>query len=68
MKASYRKHKTGFYPVIIFNDKSRMTHRVNCYSKEMAKILAEEVIKDLRNRYPEYMEVYDQLYENSISN
>ena len=60
MKASYRKHKTGYYPVIIFNDKSRMTHRVSCYTKEMAKILAENVIQDLRNRYSDYMEVYDK--------
>jgi hypothetical protein len=59
MKASYRKHKTGFYPVIIFNDKSRMTHRVNCYSIEMAKVLANEIIQDLEKRYPEYMEVYN---------
>lgn len=58
MKASYRKHKTGYYPVVIFNNKSRMTHRVNCLTMNMAKIAAEEVIKDLRGRYPEYMEVY----------
>lgn len=60
MKASYRKAKTGYYPVVIFNDKSRMTHRVNCLTKNMAIIAAEQIIKDLRNRYPEYMEVYDK--------
>lgn len=47
MKASYRKHKTGYYPVIIFNNKSRSTHRVNCLTKNMAIILAEKVIKDI---------------------
>jgi hypothetical protein len=54
MKASYRKHKTGYYPVVIFNDKSRMTHRVTCFTKEMAKIAAEELIKELYKNYPEY--------------
>lgn len=60
MKASYRKFKMGYYPVVIFNDKSRMTHRVQCYTKDMAKLLAEEVIEDLRKRYPEYIEVYNE--------
>lgn len=48
MKASYLRTKYGYYPVIIFNDKSRMTHRVNCLTKNMAIILAEKVIKDLK--------------------
>lgn len=60
MKASYRKTKTGFYPVVIFDNKSRLTHRVTCLTKDMAKIAAEEIIKDWRIRYPEYMEVYDK--------
>lgn len=44
MKASYRKVKSGFYPVVIFNDKSRMTHRVLCCTKELAINLAQNVI------------------------
>jgi hypothetical protein len=44
MKASYRKIKNGFYPVIIFNDKSRMTHKVLCCNKELATNLAQNVI------------------------
>lgn len=49
MKASYRKTKTGFYPVIIFNNKSRMTHRVLCLTKNNAIQLAESVIDDIVN-------------------
>ncbi len=49
MKASYRKTKTGFYPVIIFNNKSRMTHRVLCLTKNNAIRLAESVIDDIVN-------------------
>jgi hypothetical protein len=48
MKASYRKTKTGYYPVIIFNDKSRMTHRIHCLTVDTAKIVAERVITDLK--------------------
>jgi len=44
MKASYRKVKNGFYPVIIFNDKSRMTHRTLCCTKELAINLAHNII------------------------
>lgn len=47
MKASHRKTKYGYYPVIIFNDKSRMTHRVSCLTKNMAIIMAEQIIKEL---------------------
>jgi hypothetical protein len=50
MKASYRKTKTGYYPVIIFNDKSRMTHRVPCLTKNVAIIVAENLIKELDER------------------
>ena len=60
MKASHRKTTTGYYPVIIFNNKSRMTERVVCLTKDMARIMAAEIIQDLRGRYPEYMEVYDK--------
>lgn len=48
MKASYRKHKYGYFPVIIFNNKSRMTHRVNCLTKNMAVVIAENVIKEIK--------------------
>jgi hypothetical protein len=44
MKASYRKTKIGFYPVIIFNDKSRMTHRFLCLTKNNAIRLADKII------------------------
>ena len=50
MKASYRKTKTGYYPVIIFNDKSRMTYRVPCLIKNVAIIVAENLIKELDER------------------
>jgi hypothetical protein len=49
MKASYRKTKTGFYPVIIFNNKSRMTQRVQSFTKDSAIRLAESVINDIIN-------------------
>jgi hypothetical protein len=48
MKASYRKNKNGYYPVIIFNDRSRMTHRVNCPTRKTALILAEKITKEIR--------------------
>lgn len=44
MKPSYRKIKNGFYPVIIFNDKSRMTNKVLCSNKELAINLAQKII------------------------
>jgi hypothetical protein len=46
MKASYRKNKNGYYPVVIFNNKSRMTHRVNCLTKNNAITLAHTIIKE----------------------
>ena len=46
MKASHRKTKTGFYPVIIFNNKSRLTHRVLCLTKDSAIKLANELIEE----------------------
>lgn len=47
MKASYRKVKNGFYPVIIFNDKSRMTHRKLCLTKKWAVDLADSIISGM---------------------
>lgn len=44
MKASYRKVKNGYFPVIIFNDKSRMTHRQLCLTKKWAIDLANIII------------------------
>jgi hypothetical protein len=49
MKASYRKVKNGFYPVIIFNDKSRMTHRKLCLTKKWAVDLADAIISGMEN-------------------
>jgi len=49
MKASYRKVKNGYYPVIIFNDKSRMTHRKLCLTKKWAVDLADAIISGMEN-------------------
>lgn len=50
MKASYRKVKNGFYPVIIFNDKSRMTHRKLCLTKKWAVDLADAIISGMEDQ------------------
>jgi hypothetical protein len=50
MKASYRKVKNGYYPVIIFNDKSRMTHRTLCLTQKWAVDLANVVISSMENQ------------------
>lgn len=49
MKASYRKTKIGYYPVIIFDDKSRMTKRLNCLTKDIAIKVAHNSIFEINN-------------------
>jgi len=48
MKASYRKTKLGYSPVIILDDKTRLTIKNNCLLKKTAVAEAEREIEKIK--------------------